>query len=471
MPVEDSLCRVDWKLGQALMPDHFLWQEDSLRREWEIRFGHQQLPMWGVAALSWDEQLLQKGRLYLNQLQIVFESGVLVDVPGNARPPEIELPKPGHVPVDIYVHLLSEPEFAKGQWTDQEVSLVELRLQKLKLATELEETPTRGLRLLRLAPLSVEAENKVKQAPAGWHVDLSYVPPLILTSALPVFAHARLRKMNAAVEVWDKLLRRQSLEHCLAVHKRVEATLYLRRAREVRWHLRQMAASLPPSTQRGADHRQAPAIRVHPFELYRQLVSLYLDIFSFQCGPLPALHGSEPRECLYRHDALAECFGEVESEIEKELERPVAGSPEWAFKPEPEASERLVCRFPKGLSAEAELYFLIQFTDVVASATPVAGPDPRLRGLKLAAPMRLEMVHNRVLPGILLERLHLVPFPHNFDPASVQFWRIKPSGEWSSARAEGAVAYDSAGMEKHRSFLYCPDMPASSVPRDGGTDG
>src|SRR5262245_51530070 len=101
-----SLCRIDWKLGQALMPDHFLWQEDSLRREWEVRLSHQALPTWGVAAFEWDEEMLKaKGRLLIKRLQLVFPTGLLIDVPGNTQQAAFDLPPPQRDPIDIYVHL------------------------------------------------------------------------------------------------------------------------------------------------------------------------------------------------------------------------------------------------------------------------------------------------------------------------------------------------------------------------------
>lgn len=460
---EDSLCRVDWKLGQALMPDHFLKQEESLRLEWEVRFRHQPLPMWGVAELAWDEgHLRNKGHLLLTSLQLVFETGVLVDVPGNAHPPLLELPKAASGPVDIYVHLDSGPEVVKGGWSDNEGSFVELRLQKLILATELKKTAQPGFHLLRLAPLEVEAEGRAKQAPVGWRVDLSFVPAMVTTAAIPAFAEARFLALNAAIERWKDHLRKQSVEHCLAVHKRVEAVLYLRQARALGWELSQIArvSRAAQSTQAGSHRPRAPSIQAHPFELYRQLVSLYMDVFAFQSASLETFAGSEPLPCMYRHEELAEMFAEVEAAIEEQLERPAAGSPEWEFKPDSARSELRVCTLPKSLPVDAELYFLIHFTGTPPGtrSSPEEGPEPRLRGLKLASLPRLEALHARALPGISLERVHLVPFPHNFDSATVQFWRVRGGPEWSTAHAEGAVAYDATGRAAHRSFLYSPNV-------------
>jgi len=454
-----SLCRIDWRLGQALMPDHFLWQEDSLRREWEVRLSHQPLPMWGVAAFSWDEELLRaKGRLLVKRLQLVFETGTLVDVPGNARQVSLDLPAPQLDPVDVYIHLDSEPEIVKGEWSDKEGSFVELRLAKLRLATQLLDTPLPGFHLLRLGPVTDESQPGPARVPLGWQVDPSFAPATVTLAGFPPFAQTRFLKLSRALERWKEMLARQAVENCLAVHKRVEAALYLRHCRMLDWELAQVAPLWNgPSAAAVDDRHRTPSVQAHPFELFRWLVSLYADVFSYRCGPLQLMAGAEQSDCAYRHDDLARCFGEVEDAIERELSRPGAGSPEWAFAPISPGSSIHVCTFPESLPPDAELYFLVQFEEDT-SAVAHDGLDPRLLGLKLAAPERLEAVHRRVLAGIPLERVKLVPFPHNFDASTVQFCRIKPGDEWAWAHAARAMAYDTAGRARHRSFLYCPNV-------------
>jgi predicted component of type VI protein secretion system len=444
------------------MPDHFLWQEDSLRREWELRFAHQSLPMWGVAALAWDQELLQtKGRFLIKRLQLVFETGELVDVPGNARQVWIDLPRKGDT-ANIYVHLDSAPEVAKGELTDQEGRFMELRWQKLLLDTRPIKTPLPGFKLLRLSRLSHEEPGQPKQEALGWQVDPSFVPALITTTAFAPFAELRLLKLNRAIEAWTEILRKQSVESCLAVHKRVEAAVYLRQVRGLGWELRQVAPSLDrlPDGQK-ADRRQAAALQVHPFELYRQLVALYLDIFSFQCGPLQTIAKTEPEPCRYQHEGLARCFREVEDAIDAELARPRAKSPAWEFDPQPcpEQSVASVCVFPGKISPETELYFLIQLDEQREDITTTEkGIAKCMAGLKLAAPARLDTVYQRALPGIGFERVKLIPFPHNFDSASVQFWRVRRGPEWEHACQEGAIAYYPGGRPRHKSFLYSPDV-------------
>jgi hypothetical protein len=249
-------------------------------------------------------------------------------------------------------------------------------------------------------------------------------------------------------------LRRQSVENTLAVHKRVEAALYLRHSRMLEWEVRQLgalldAAYLDASMRSPSEGRErTPGIQAHPFELFRHVVSLYTDIFSYRAGPLATLAGAEPLPCLYRHDELVECFGEVERAIEEELARPGAGSPEWAFSPLRPGSSIRVCNFPESVPPDAELYFLVQFED-----------DEREPGAAAQAGLeRLDSVHRRVLPGIPLERVKLVPFPHDFDSSTVQFCRVKPGDEWAWAHAARAIAYDATGRPRHKSFLYCPNV-------------
>jgi type VI secretion system protein ImpJ len=477
-----SLCRIDWKLGQALMPDHFLWQEDSLRREVEMRAAHQALPRWGLVELGWDEALLRAtGRLLINRLELVFETGALVDIPGNARPVSLDLPKPGLDPIDVYVHLSSEPEIIKGGWSDREGSLIELRMQKLALATEPLRTPLPGFRLLRLVPCFEGPENKPNPKPTGWILDGTYAPPSVDWLAFRPFGMKHFQYFHRTLERWIDKLRGCAVENALGVHKRVEASLYLRRALGLSWYLRQIAPvrlghagetrdARAPSDPNSGDaggpagaHGDpgAPAVRAHPFELYSRLVGLYLDVFTFRCGPLQALHGEEPQRLVYEHEALGRCFDDAETALDFELNRPGAGSAEWSFTPDPKDAERMLCVFPEVVSAHTEMYFIVQF-----DGGPPGGEsgendvDTRMDGLKLAAPARLEVVHRRVLPGIPLERVRMLPFPHDFDANTVQFYRLKHGPEWALAHAAGAIAYQSVGRKLQRAFLFSPDLRA-----------
>lgn len=488
MTEEHSLCRVNWKLGQALMPDHFLWQEDSLRNEWESRFAQRPKAHWGVAELEWDETLLQaSSQLLLTRLQLVFETGLLVDIPGNARPVSIDLPPGSQEAVDIYLHLESRPETIKGGWSDREGNFIELRLQRLRLSTRELNTPQPGFHLMRLRPRTESApgEGPTKVA-RGWRPDEGFVPALISIFGLPWFGNRECRALSDALGRWVQFLRRQALENSLAVDKRVEARMCLRRARSLAWYLHQFAPELSAlreeqsvesvvrtkglAASAGGPYQvdsAEPALRPHPFDLYQRFVELYLDAHCYRNSPLDTLHGREPKLPSYRHGALAECFSEVRSLLEDQLERPSQRSPERAFEPDDEEPDRWVCALPEGASVESEVYFLVQFEGRIAEPPSTElGLDRRLLGLKLAAPNRLASVEERVLSGIGMERVRLVPFPHNFDSTTVQFYRLQVGPEWVWAHRQGAVCYRARGRPIYRSFLYFPDVAAPQM--EGG---
>lgn len=468
-----SLGRVDWKLGQALMPAHFLWQEDSLRSEFEARFAHQARPMWGVARLVWDEAILRKaGRLILRELQLVLETGLLIDVPGNARSVALDLVADEHGRADVFLYLVSSPDLVRGAASDQEGSLIELRMQKLELSQRSLKTPQPGFYLGRFVPvqpqdgepeLSEAAQPKTNRI--GWEWDASYVPPLIYLSALPAFAQARLEFFSGALAEWMDFLRAQAVDNGIAVHKRVEAQLLLRSALGLQWYMHQLTPGLAPLSTDSRTSEVHPEFRVHPFELYERLVALYLDVHSFRTTPQQTLQRSAPRALVYAHDDLAPAFNDVERAITEELSRPRADSPQWPFI-EDELTGFSVCELPKGLSFDSEVYFLVQFQRGSESdaADAVVGLDPRLLGLKLADPATLDAVERRALPGIVMTRVKLLPFPHDFDTTVTQFYRLQPSEELTSAKRAGKIAYRRRKRPIRLSFLYSPDAVISIEP-------
>ncbi len=457
-----SLCRVDWKLGQALMPAHFLWQEDSLRSEFETRFEHHGRPMWGVAKFVWDDAILRKaGRLIVRELQLVLETGLLIDVPGNARPVSLDLVEDDEGRADVYLYLVSNPDLVRGALDDQEGSLIELRMQKLELSQQQKKTPQPGFRLGRFVPLTGdEASNEPKKNPNGWRSDDSYVPPLVFLPALPAFADARCVWFNGALARWTEVLRSQALENSIAVHKRVEAQLLLRSAYELQWFLHQVSPSLEPGSTEESERSQQPALRIHPFEFFERVVRLYLDIYSFRTTPQQLSLRPKPLQFSYQHENLAHCFEQVEAAISAELDTPRADSPQWPFIED--ISGVSVCELPKGLRPEAELYLLIQFTrgsDEFAEEV-AGGLDSRLLGLKLAEPAELEAVERRALTGIAFARVRLVPFPHNFDSNVTQFYRLLPGDELALARKTRKIAFRRRKRPIQMSFLYSPDASA-----------
>jgi type VI secretion system protein ImpJ len=104
------MTRVFWHMGQALLPEHFYAQEEALRAESALRFNLLGLPAWGLGHIEWDRFLLPTGTLQVKELSLVFESGTVLDIPGNAAPVSLDLKETGNSRVPIYIQLQSGPE-------------------------------------------------------------------------------------------------------------------------------------------------------------------------------------------------------------------------------------------------------------------------------------------------------------------------------------------------------------------------
>ncbi|MBC7975115.1 MAG: type VI secretion system baseplate subunit TssK, partial [Myxococcales bacterium] len=108
-----SLSRVHWRLGQALLPEHFERQELGLAREIELRFAQLAPPAWGVAQIAWDEASLARGILRITQLVAITPRGRVIDMPGNARVAPLDLATAADHQVAVYAHLLRERSFER----------------------------------------------------------------------------------------------------------------------------------------------------------------------------------------------------------------------------------------------------------------------------------------------------------------------------------------------------------------------
>lgn len=477
MPQKNSLCLVNWKLGQPLMPGHFIRQEDSLRAGFEERLRHLALPTWGVAALAWNEALLaREGVFELQRLQWAPEAGGLIDIPGNAQPVSIQLPQVAEGPLDIFLERVDEPlELVNTESPDGEGGFIELARHKLKLSLRALDETGKGFRLARVVLVERDSEQGSERGGAdslrlaergpGWRLDLSYVPPLITFAALRDFSAAFVSWANWALDRWGALLKHHVYDKGLAVDKRVEAQLYQRRVWELKWYFRQVMPIAGPLDPRGSRSWDGPALRAHPFSVYSRLVSFYLDVFAFRTSPAEFQFKQEPRAAVYRHDRLAECFAELQDEITALLERPPSEPGVRQF--ERSDSGCMICELPRLLVGD-DIYFLVEFAEI--GETPKEnsrGIDVRIEGIRLANPERVEFMERRALPGVRLERAREVPFAHSFDMRVVQFYRVLPSDAWSEARSVRRIGYLPAKHGIKRAYMYWPKAAEleDAVPR------
>jgi type VI secretion system protein ImpJ len=414
-----SLCRVHWQLGQALLPEHFERQELGLSRELELRFAQLAPAAWGIAQIGLDDDALAGGIVRLTRLVAVLPRGRVVDVPGNARGTPFDLSTADAHSVGLYLHLLAEPGHEKDDERARDLEAVELIVDRVELST----APGHpgAVDSLKLA--------QITQDPDGvWTIRAGYVPPLLALAAWPAFfarVVGRLRKLLAG---WEDVLLGDLESHVLSVAKSLRAHECLRRSRLHGWFLTQIDGDAPARTT-GPRHPDS-VVAIHPFELYRRLVDLALDVHAYQSA---AADAPAPASQVYDHRDIAGCFEPLLAELESRTRLPHGRAP---YAPFVRDGRIAACALPEVVET-TRLYWLVRRAESVS--------QDDLRAVKLAACSRLETVHRHALRGIAIKPLASVPFRHDFDP-DVELYEIVASGEeWDFSLRERRLGYVAEG--------------------------
>ncbi|MEN6488131.1 MAG: type VI secretion system baseplate subunit TssK, partial [Smithella sp.] len=104
--MNESLARIDWKMGQALLPEHLIAQEESLLAHNNFKFRMLGVPFYGIGSLRIIESLLAEGIFSVREIEAVTGSGTLLVYPGNISITPFNLNMPGTTKVSLYLHLL-----------------------------------------------------------------------------------------------------------------------------------------------------------------------------------------------------------------------------------------------------------------------------------------------------------------------------------------------------------------------------
>src|SRR6185436_1170213 len=202
-----------------------------------------------------------------------------------------------------YLHLLADPEFEKDDERARDLEAVELVVQRVELSTAAGHPG--AMDSLKLAEL--------EQDPDGvWTVRPGYVPPLLALAAWPAFFERVVGRMRKLLDGWEDILL-GDLES-------------LRRGHLHGWFLTQIDAYAPERT-RGPTHADS-VVAAHPFELFRRLIELYVDVHSYQSAAAdePALAAQ-----VYDHRDIAGCFEPLLIELESRTRLPHGRAPYAPF--------------------------------------------------------------------------------------------------------------------------------------------
>ncbi|MEJ1337883.1 MAG: type VI secretion system baseplate subunit TssK [Candidatus Sedimenticola sp. (ex Thyasira tokunagai)] len=290
-----KLARVQWQLGQTLLPQHFEAQEASVLADSFIKFSQLGNPFYGVMQLSFDQSALVDDIVRVDCFSCILKSGETIVIGGNAAfiRNEVVLPSESlnvSLFVDIYQPQVTDLKHDTTTSQCSEAQLVDKKYYQIDLvslpsAQDSKSGEIDGILLERFKlVVFIKTEDK------NWLIDQTYLPPMVIVDKSPLFER-RIDKINGVLNSF-----------------RLELKQYFQsdnttQAGQLKPGLHNLLGQLY-SCQRMLEQIKAvdSEIVTHPFELFSQLQKLYVDCKLYHYS-LPENFG-----ITYRHKALAEVF-------------------------------------------------------------------------------------------------------------------------------------------------------------------
>ncbi|HVZ36416.1 MAG TPA: type VI secretion system baseplate subunit TssK, partial [Polyangiaceae bacterium] len=284
-----QMSRVYWHMGQALLPEHFYAQEQALREELSTHFAVRAAPGWGVSRLVWDDFRLRKGTIAVDQLTVLLRSGILIDVPGNTAPAQLDLSAAGVTRAQVYLHLHSDHDtVVEHADAGADSGGIERIVQKIELSTKAYSDAS--AEVFALAELACGADGT-------WELVPEFCPALLQIGAEPFFRSV-LTRMDAVARALRELLKNELSDNYLAAEGQASTKQCLRGLYGFEAFVLDIKSGIRP----------------HPYALFRALRELYLDVCMFrEVHPDKLTHA-------YDHENIAPCIGALLEELEQQVQ-------------------------------------------------------------------------------------------------------------------------------------------------------
>jgi type VI secretion system protein ImpJ len=396
--MDEKLARVCWKMGQTLLPEHLLAQEDSLLANIVLRFRMQGLPSYGVGKLVVNESLLGEGVFSIQEMFLVMPSGQFLSVPGNANVFPFNLNLPGTTKVSIYLHILNNVPAADsipGGWVEDAEVKVPRVIHRMALSSE-QDYPN-AVEMLKLAEF-----NKGPQG--AWQLSRDYIPPLLQIGTSP-FLRKEIEALSEALSLFQYNLFMDAVSYLSG-----DSLSSVKQCLKSVYRSQRLLANL------------FSQVHLHPFYLYEDLYTLYTEV-CFYRNTTP-----ENITAAYNHDQLALLYNIIEL-LNKQMQLVRTLPPYLPF----ELRDNIYqVRLPEEIRQATNVYLLAQKDKVITQLS--------VGDLKIAGLSRLSVVHKMALQGIPFKKVEHPSFQHSFG-AEVEFYLIKEGEEWDHALNEMTVAF------------------------------
>jgi len=400
-------------MGQALLPEHFVAQEEALLADSIFRFHAKGLPVYGISDLKWNETLLTEGVLSIQTMSVLMPSGLLLVLPGNMVLSPFNLNIPGTVNVAVFCHVLNETisdQNIDQEWEDLEEKNIPRVIYQVDLSAEPNHPD--ALMTMKLAEFDKDPEGQ-------WQASSGYIPPLIQMGTSPFYKN-ELAEISQVLELFQYNLT-------------LDAASYL--SGESLFSVKQCLKSVY-RTQRFLANLDAQ-IHVHPYYLYETLQNLYAEV-CFYKNTVPE-HITAP----YNHDQLAACFNRIVKPLKEQMQTAKTRSPYLPFTFKDNVYN---ITLPKEIREAKQVYFLVQKSHVNLKFPA--------ENLKLASFSRLSLAHKMALQGVPVRKTDRPSFQHAFGP-EVDFFLITEGEEWDYALRELSLAfYHHAQFKEMEFYLY-----------------
>lgn len=408
----DLLARIDWKMGQTLLPEHFLAQEDALLGDMAARLSLTGVPLHGLGRLSWNDSLLEQGILSISKLAAVLPIGHYLQVPGNARAQSFNLNATGATRTPVYLHLTTERLASVDDGDGADGERLERYARSIVLSSE---------QVQRDAVYTMKLAEFEKAVEGSWSLASSYVPPLLQVGVSPFFQDL-LDRLSAALPLFQEKLQ----EDIAASYLGGEGLAGAKTCLKALYTFQRLLVNVTAQ------------VHVHPYTLYEALKVFYAEVCFYQ--------DRTPEEITsaYRHDDLAATFAAVTQPLLEHLRLEKGKAPYVPFTRKDGMFQ--LPSLPEEVRGAKEVFLLVQ--------KPRLGDSVPIEALKVAARSRVAAVHRLSLVGIPLRRIERPPFQHQFG-SEVEFFQLGFGEEWDLALREGALAFfETPSVAKARTFLY-----------------
>jgi|GEM_PF-5687201 len=297
---KSALPAVNWQLGQTLLPEHLIAQENSLIANMALRDQGLGLPIYGISYFEWDTQAMLQGCVQVTQLRLLTRAkSTLVDFPQNARIDSAPLELTGIFSTNIYYTVLLEdaPEDSSLEYNNSSSIDSTDVLQKFYhlIFSFSEYLPIDYAYLLETH--SIIEQNKLARfdvdANGQWQLSHSFIPPLRQVGASAFFKkplitlELKLKRFSEylVADSGENLSGSQKLSNFITLQHCITTLRYL--------------------DNLNCLNNSEGEIQPHPYFVYENLCVLLSGL------ELSGLYLLGEKLPVYKHDDLATIFGKL----------------------------------------------------------------------------------------------------------------------------------------------------------------